>query len=78
MRVLITVNRGLPQRYLVSLFTRSLIEEIRSLINDRKHYEAMATAFRKGKFERQVFGDDFHEITADLILSEDNASWDHM
>lgn len=78
MRVLITVNRGLPQRYLVSLFTRSLIEEIRSLINDRKHYEAMATAFRKGKFERQVREDELHEITADLILSENNASWDHM
>lgn len=76
MKVLINLSRSPNQRYLVSLLTKELIKEVTCLINDRKHTEAMITAFRKGTIERELNGDDERGIDADLILSATNARWD--
>lgn len=76
MRVLISLKKGPPQRYLVHLITKSLIKEVRELINDQKHSKAVTTIFTKGVFQREIFGDEVHAVKADLILSEDNARWD--
>lgn len=76
MRVLITVNRTPPQRYLVNLLTKSLVEEVKSLINNKKHSEALAVAFSKGALVRQVFEHEVSEVDADLLLCDRNARWD--
>lgn len=76
MRVLIIVKRSPTHRYLIHLFTKALVEEIKDLIDRRQHSKAVATALTKGIMEREVFDEDIHGVDADLILSESNARWD--
>lgn len=78
MRVLITVQHAPPQRYLVNLLTKSLIEEVKNLINNKKHSEALTVAFTKGVFVREIFEHEVGRIGADLLLCEKNARWDLM
>lgn len=77
MRVLIIAKRTPPQRYLIHLATEKFINEVRGLVNDNMHSRAVAAAFTKGTFEREVSEKDAHVVDADLILSESNARWDH-
>ena len=76
MRVIVNIRKSPPQRYLVQLLTKSIIKEVRDLINNKKHSLAVMTVFSKGVLERIIADDDLHSVSADLILSEDNASWD--
>lgn len=76
MRVLISLKKGPPQKYLIRLVTKYLIKEVRELINDQKHSEAVTTIFTKGVLQREIFKEDAHSVEADLILSEDNARRD--
>lgn len=78
MRVLITVQRDPPQRYLVNLLSKSLIEEVRNLVNDKKHSEALAVAFTKGDIVREVHEHEISGLDADLLLCDQNARWDLM
>ena len=75
-RVLITVRRSPAQKYLVNLYTKALIREVRDLINQRKHSQAITTIFAKGIFERKVREEELRTIKADLMLSETTANWD--
>lgn len=76
MKVLITITQNPAQRYLVRLFHKDLIDEVRNLVSSNRHYEAIATALSKGRLDRTVREDEIHSIGADLILSETSASWD--
>lgn len=76
MRVLVTIKRSPAQRYLVHLFTQELIHEVRSLINKRKHSQAIVTILSKGILERKVSNEDLPIVKADLVLTEHNAHWD--
>jgi len=76
MRVLIMLKRSPEHRYLVNLFTKALIDELRDLIRMRKHSQAVEFTFRNGIVERQVVEEDLSALQADLILSETNARWD--
>jgi hypothetical protein len=78
MRVLIIISRSPSQRFLVKLHTDELMREVIKLIENRKNSKAMVTALSKGKFDRVVEEDDLARVEADLILSEDGASWDIM
>lgn len=78
MRVLLSTRKSPPQRYLVHLFTKDLIREVRELINQKRHSKAIDVAFRKGLLEREVGEDEVRSVEADLILSKDNARWDLM
>lgn len=76
MKVLVSLKENPPQRYLIHLFTERLIREVRDLIQEKKHSQAVAIVFNKGAFDRKVRDDEMHAVEADLILSETNASWD--
>ena len=78
MRVLIIVDNSPQARYLVNLYTKTLISEIKDLITERKYAKAIATAFSKGSFEREIHVDEMHTLETDLILSQSTASWDLM
>ena len=76
MKVLITIKRSPAQRYLVNLLTSALVDEVRELIRNQKHSEAMIAAFTKGSFERSISDAELSSVKADLIISEHNARWD--
>jgi len=76
MDVLIVIQKGSTQKLLVNLHTEKLKQEIKDLISDRKHTQAIVTALTKGRFEREVAHEDLKDLRADLILSEYSASWD--
>lgn len=76
MNVLIVIAKEPAQKLLVNLHTERLKKEVRNLIDDRKHTQAIVTALTKGRFEREVAHEDLKGLQADLILSEYSASWD--
>lgn len=76
MRVLVTIRNSPAQVYMVKLLTRSLVNEVRELINKRKHSQAVVTVMTKGSFEREVDEREISIVKADLILSKSNAMWD--
>jgi len=76
MNVLIVIAKEPPQKLLVNLHTEKLKKEVRGLINDRKHTQAIVAALTKGRFEKEIAHEDLKDLQADLILSEYSASWD--
>ncbi|MDD5136090.1 MAG: hypothetical protein PHN63_01935 [Candidatus Omnitrophica bacterium] len=78
MKVLLTLRRRRPHRYLINLFTKSLIAEVRNLIGDQQYSKAMELVYREGLLEREILEDDLDTFKADLILSERCANWDVM
>lgn len=76
MKVLVTIRNSPRQMYLVKLFTQGLIEEIRKLITERKHSQAVVTVLTKGSFEREIHDREAQSVKADLILSNTSAMWD--
>ena len=76
MKVLITLQRHRTHRYLVNLFTKSLISELRDLIGDQQYAKAMNLVYDGGLFEREILEEDLPALKADLILSDCSASWD--
>ena len=76
MDVLIVISKEPAQKFLVNLHTEKLKKEVKCLVNDRKHTQAIVTALTKGRFEREVDNKDLQNLRADLILSEYSASWD--
>ena len=76
MKMLIVVEHSPKQRFLVSLHTKELAKEVKRLIDRKRHSQAIVTALSKGRFEREVEYSELPTIEADLILSENNVSWD--
>lgn len=76
MKVLIIIERSPKRRFLVNLHGKSLIKEIKNLINKRKHSQAIVTALAMGKFKNEIKERELPTLRADLILSETNANWD--
>jgi len=76
MNVLIVISKEPSQKLLVNLHTEKLQKEVRSLVNGRKHTQAIVTSLTKGRFEREIYSEDLKDLSVDLILSEYNASWD--
>jgi len=76
MKVLIKIRNSPEQLFLVSLMDKSLIDEVKKLINKNKHSKAIVTVLSKGKFERELRHDELPTESAELILTEKNASWD--
>ncbi|MFH0764484.1 MAG: hypothetical protein V1927_05720 [Candidatus Omnitrophota bacterium] len=76
MKVLVTVKRSPAHSYLIHLFTKNLIREIRKLIDNNNHHRACAFALARGVVVREVLRDEIPNVHADLILSENNARWD--
>gem|GEM_PF-1835727 len=76
MRVLITLKRRRNHRYLINLFTKSLISEVRGLIGSQEYVKALDLVYREGLFEREIFDEEIPGLKADLMLSKEYASWD--
>ncbi|MDO8525446.1 MAG: hypothetical protein Q7S07_03055 [Candidatus Omnitrophota bacterium] len=76
MRILIIVAKNPVRKFLVELHTKELIREIKKLIGNRKHAQAIASALSKGRFEREIARHEVPQISADLILTENSAGWD--
>ena len=77
MRAMVIVNTSSSaQRYLVRLFTDALVNEVRNLINEKRHADAVRTVFTSGIFEREILDEEVPRLEADLVLSENNAYWD--
>ena len=76
MKVLIVIKRSPAQRFLVKLHTDELTREVIKLIENKKNSKAMVTALTKGRFDKVVEEDELPRVEADLILTEDGASWD--
>ncbi|MFA6321014.1 MAG: hypothetical protein WCY36_04065 [Candidatus Omnitrophota bacterium] len=76
MKILVTLRRRSTHRYLINLFTKSLIAEVRDLIASQNYTKAMEMVYREGLLEREVLEHELPELTADLILSDFCARWD--
>lgn len=76
MKILIIVKHSPQQRFLVKLHTRELIRKVKNLIDTKKRSQAIVTALSKGRVEREVKYRELPTVEADLILSENNVSWD--
>ena len=76
MKVLIVIKRSPVHRFLIELHTNKLVQEVATLIGRRQNSQAIATALAKGRFERELSERDLQSVKADLILTEQNASWD--
>lgn len=77
MKVLIVIAKKPKHRFLVTLHSDWLVREVKDLIKNNRHSQAMVSALFKGRFEREVKGNELPGLEADLILSEKTASWDH-
>ncbi|NQT22858.1 MAG: hypothetical protein HQ579_05380 [Candidatus Omnitrophica bacterium] len=75
MKVLIKIKRSPEQLFLVNLVNKKITEEVKSLISKRNHSQAITVALTKGIFEGEL-DCERQGLSADLILTEDSASWD--
>ena len=76
MKILITLRKRRTHRYLINLFTKSLITDVIRLIGDRQYAKAMDLVYQEGLLEREILEEDLPALKADLLLSERRASWD--
>ena len=77
MKVLLTLQRRRTHhRYLINLFTKGLITELRDLIGNQEYTKAMDLVYQEGLLEREILEDELPTLKADLILSERCANWD--
>lgn len=76
MRVLVTIRNSPAQIYMVKLLTQALVNEVRELIDKRKHSQAIIAVMTKGSLEREIDEREILAVKADLILSMSNAMWD--
>ena len=76
MKVLVVIKRSPTQRFLVGLHTNKLVKEVATLVGKRRNSQAIMTALAKGRFEKEVSEGDLPKVKADLILTEENVSWD--
>ena len=75
MRILIVTARKPKKRFLVKLHTDELIDEVKNLINDKKNSQAITSALKKGRVEREVAHNECG-VGVDLILTKNSARWD--
>lgn len=75
MKILVMLRDTPGRGILVRLREKTLQKEVRSLVNRSLRSRAMVTALTRGSFEEEVFAGDAAHLDADLILSEDRASW---
>jgi hypothetical protein len=76
MKVLLVIARNPYYSLLVRLHTKELIQEIKRLIDRKRHSQAIVKALVKGRFEKKVEDYEMPFLKTDLILSKDSASWD--
>ena len=76
MKVIIKIQRSHERYFLVSLTEKSLIDEVKKLIDNKKNDKAIVTALSKGRFEKELAHDELLSADASLILTEYNAMWD--
>ena len=76
MKTLIIIGQAPKMRLLVDLHTKELIREVKSLIERKRHSEAIIKVLSKGRFQKEVQYDDLNGVKADLILSKKAVSWD--
>jgi hypothetical protein len=82
MKILVTLKRrqkhqpNATRRYLINLFTKSLIAEVRGLIGNREYGKALHLVYKEGLFEKEILEGEIPTLKADLILSEQSANWD--
>jgi len=70
MRVLITLQKRRTHRYLVNLFTKPTISELRNLVGGQQYTKALDLVYQEGSLEREIHEGELPELEADLILSE--------
>lgn len=75
MRILIVTTKQPKKRFLVKLHNDELITEIKDLVYNKKHSQAITSALKKGEVEREVAHDECG-VGADLILTKKSARWD--
>ncbi|MFC1480042.1 hypothetical protein ACFL5Y_01185 [Candidatus Omnitrophota bacterium] len=76
MKILIRIHNSPEQRFLVSLTSQNLIDEVSKLVNKGKYSKAVVTTLSKGKFIKELAENELPRIDSDLILTEKNAHWD--
>ena len=76
MRILVTLQRRRIHRYLINLFTKALIKEVRELIKNKENAKALKVVFKEGLLVREVLEDELCGVDADLMLSDTYARWD--
>lgn len=76
MRILVLVPGNPPKRVLVKLHTLKLVREVKSLIEEGRHTDAIEVAMQKGAVERNIKISKMENLGTDLILGSDSAHWD--
>ena len=75
MKVLIITAKDPERQLLLKLHTEELIGEVKKLIASRKNPEAIASILKHGKYEDVFQQGDPLANKADIILTENRASW---
>ncbi|MDD3906242.1 MAG: hypothetical protein PHS46_06940 [Candidatus Omnitrophica bacterium] len=76
MRIILVIAGTSGKNILVKLYSQDDIRNVRELLWQRKHPEAMAIALKKGRFEKEVEDHELGDLGAELILRKDRAYWD--
>jgi hypothetical protein len=76
LRLLVDIAANPRQRFLVKLHRKELVKEIKRLINKRKYSQAIVWAIFNGKLEGELAHKEIMGANADLIITEESASWD--
>lgn len=76
MKILIKIRANPQQMFLVELPQRKIVKEIGALLCKGEYSGAITAALSGGKRLREIAREDFSRVDADLILTEENASYD--
>ena len=76
MRILITLRRRRTHRYLINLFAKAMISQVRGLIGNQEYAKALDLVYQEGLLEKEVADEELPGLKTDLMLSERSANWD--
>jgi hypothetical protein len=76
LRLLVDIAANPRQRFLVKLHKKELVKYVKRLINKRSYSQAIVWALFNGKVEGELAQSEISGASADLIITEESASWD--
>lgn len=75
MKVLIVLGNDSKKKYLVSLDTSTLIEDVKSLLKHNRLDAAIMMILAGGRMEEEIIGEEASYCYTDLILMDAGSHW---
>jgi len=76
MKILIVLGNEPKKKYLINVDAKSLIEDIKNLLNYNRLDAAIMMAIAGGSIEKEITGDDTSYCYTDLTLMDAGAHWE--